>query len=166
MPAAQRLYVEFDAAEACPVAFGGDAGVVLGFAAWAYSVRFGGQHELARAALRMQRRHKTDLRPLLRYADRDAEDDADRQALERAWQDAAPLAACCRAAAAAVASDDEELAALLDGYGDLAPRLEELAAMCEWAAERGARVRLSFDLGPQPAPREPHEPPAGAGRGS
>ena len=155
----QRLHVEFDADEACPAAFGGEPGVVLGFAAWAYSVRFGGQHELARAALRMQRRHKVDLGPLLRYADRDAEDEADRQALERAWQDAAPLAACCRAAAAAAASGDEELDALLDGYGDLAPRLEELAAMCEWAAEREARVRLSFDLGPPPAPREP---PAGA----
>ena len=152
-PSAQRLYVEFGGEEACPVEFGGDPGVVLGFASWAYSVRFGGQHELARAALRLQRRHKADLGPLLRYADRDAEDEADRRALERAWQDAAPLAACCRAAAAAIASGDEELGALLDGYEDLAPRLEELAAMCEWAAAREARVRLSFDLGPPPAPR-------------
>ena len=142
----QRLLVEFDAAEACPVAFGGDSTVVLYFVSWAYSLRFGAQHELAQAAMRMQRRHKVELRPLLRYADQDVEDATDQHELDHAWQDAAPLAECCRAVTAAIAADDEELAGLLDGYDDLAPRLDELAAMCDWAAEAEARVRLSFDL--------------------
>lgn len=145
---AQRLHVEFETDETCPLAFAGDPTVVLFFASWAYTVRFGGQHELAKAALRMQRRHKVELRPLLRYADRDVEDPVDQRELDRAWQDPAPLAECCRAITAAVASGDAELTGLLDGYEDLAPRLGELAAMCDWAAQQQARVRLSFDLGP------------------
>jgi len=153
----QRLYVEFEGDAPCPVAFAGDPTVVLFFASWAYAVRFGGQHELAQAALRMQRRHKVELRPLRRYADRDVEDPADAAELERAWQDAAPLAACCRAVTAAIGSADPQLAELLEGYEDLAPRLEELAAMCDWAAERGLRARLSFDLGPPPDSDVPRE---------
>lgn len=146
--ASQRLYVEFEGDEACPVAFGGDPTIVLFFASWAYSVRFGGQHELAQAAMRMQRRFKVELRPLLRYADRDVEDTADQRELDRAWQDPAPLAECCRAVTAAIAGGDEELDGLLEGYDELAPRLTELAEMCDWAAGAEARVRLSFDLRP------------------
>ncbi|MDE2695886.1 MAG: hypothetical protein OXH97_05145 [Chloroflexota bacterium] len=145
----QRLYVEFEGDEACPVAFEGDSTIVLFFASWAYSVRFGGQHELAQAAMRMQRRFKVELRPLLRYADRDVEDTADQRELDRAWQDPAPLAECCRAVTAAIAGGDEELDGLLDGYDELAPRLTELAEMCDWAAGAEARVRLSFDLRPE-----------------
>ena len=145
----QRLYVEFEGDEACPVTFGGDSTIVLFFASWAYSVRFGGQHELAQAAMRMQRRFKVELRPLLRYADRDVEDTADQRELDRAWQDPAPLAECCRAVTAAIAGGDKELDGLLDGYDELAPRLTELAEMCDWAAGVEARVRLSFDLRPE-----------------
>ncbi len=150
-PTSQRLYVDFESDEPCPVAFEGDPAIVLFFASWAYAVRFGGQHELAQAALRMQRRHKLVLRPLLRYADRDTEDPADAEELERVWQDPVPLAECCRAVSAAIASGDPQLAELLDGYADLAPRLEELARMCDWAEQQGVRARLSFDLGPPPA---------------
>ena len=145
----QRLYVEFEGDEACPVAFGGDSTIVLFFASWAYSVRFGGQHELAQAAMRMQRRFKVELRPLLRYADRDVEDAADQRELDRAWQDPAPRAECGRAVTAAIAGGDEELDGLLEGYDELASRLTELAEMCDWAAGAEARVRLSFDLRPE-----------------
>ena len=141
------LHVEFDADEACPVAFEGDPSVVLYFASWAFSLRFGAQHELALAARRVETLHKVALRPLLRYADRRVEDEADRRELARMWQDPAALAECCRAVAAATTAGDRQLDELLEGYEDLAPRLGELAAMCDWAAERGARVRLSFDLG-------------------
>ncbi len=113
---------------------------------WAYSVRLGGTHELARAALHLQRRHKIDMRPLTTYADRDVEDEDDRHQLEHAWQDAAPLAAACEAAAAALRSDDAELRALIEGYEALADHLDELAAMARWGAERGARVRVTFRL--------------------
>ena len=45
-----------------------------------------------------------------------------------------------------MAGGDEELDGLLEGYEALAPRLTELAEMCDWAAAAEARVRLSFDL--------------------
>ena len=141
------LHVEFDGGEACPIAFGGDPAVVLYFASWAFSLRFGAQHELAQAARRIETLHKVALRPLLRYADRRVEDEADRRELQRTWQDPAALADCCRAVAAATLAGDRQLNELLEGYEDLAPRLEELASMCDWAAAQGAHVRLSFDLG-------------------
>ena len=133
--------------EVCPLAFGGDATVVLFFISWAYSIRLGGMHELAQAALHMQRRHKVDLRPLLTFADRDIEDEDDRHPLEHAWQDAAPLAAACREVATALAADDPTLRALVEGHDPpLGARLLDLAAMCDWATERDAQVRLSFLL--------------------
>jgi hypothetical protein len=140
------LFVEFATDEPCPFGFLGDPTVVLFFISWAFSVRFGGMHELAQAALHMQRKHKVDLKPLLTYADRDAETDDERRELEHAWQDAAPLAASCRAVATALESGDAELAQLTAGYDALAPRLRELATMCDWAASRSAAVRLSFWL--------------------
>ncbi|MBX7112179.1 MAG: hypothetical protein K1X87_10105 [Dehalococcoidia bacterium] len=146
-PAGGRgLFVEFDTDEPCPFGFLGDPTVVLFFISWAFSMRFGGMHELAQAAMHMQRRHKVDLKPLLTYADRDAESEDDRRELERAWQEATPLAASARAVAMALESDDAELRRLTAGYEELAPRLRELAAICDWAASRGAGVRLSFWL--------------------
>ncbi|MEZ4553465.1 MAG: hypothetical protein AB7L91_05345 [Dehalococcoidia bacterium] len=146
-PAGGRgLFVEFDTDEPCPFGFLGDPTVVLFFISWAFSMRFGGMHELAQAALHMQRKHRVDLKPLLTYADRDAESDDDRRELERAWQDAAPLAESARAVATALETDDTALRQLTAGYEELAPRLRELAAMCNWAASRGAGVRLSFWL--------------------
>jgi hypothetical protein len=41
---------------------------------------------------------------------------------------------------------DETLAPIVVGYERLAPRLRELAAMCDWAAARDAQIRMSFDL--------------------
>lgn len=144
--AGRRFFVETDAAEPCPLDFEGDPDVVLFFASWAYTVQFGGMHELAQAALHLQRRHRVNMRPLVRYADQHIEDDADAQELERAWQPAAELATCCRAIVAALSSRDEKLDELTAGFDGLAPRLGELAAIAEWAAAREARVRLSFDM--------------------
>jgi len=143
----RRFFVEFDSDEACPLDFLDDPTVVLFFASWAFSVQFGAMHELARAALHIERRHKVKIRALLRYADRHIEDEADRRELERAWQPAIELAENCRAIAGALESEDATLAELVAGYEALAPRLRELAAMCDWAAARDARVRLTFDLG-------------------
>ena len=140
------LFIEFDTDEPCPFGFLGDPTVILFFISWAFSVRFGGMHELAQAALHMQRKHKVDLKPLLTYADRDATTDDDRRELEHAWQDAAPLGAACRAVATALEAADPELDRLTEGYDHLAPRLRELATLCDWAASRGASVRLSFYL--------------------
>src|SRR5688572_26409045 len=117
-------------------------------------------HELAQAALHLQRKHKVNLRPLLRYADRQIDDEADERELERCWQPPADLAGCCRAIVTALESDDEKLASLVDGYPTLAPRLRDLASICDWADQHGARIRLSFDLSHgEPTARrpEPHE---------
>ncbi len=148
---APGLHVEFDGSEAddvetCPLGFAGDPTVVLFFISWAYTLRLGGQHELAQAAMHMQRRHKVDLRPLLTYADRDVEDEDDQHALDHAWQEPAALAASARAVATALESDDAVLRELMAGYDDLAPRLRDLAAICDWGAERGRRVRVTFRL--------------------
>ena len=82
----------------------------------------------------------------MKYADRNVEGEADKRELERSWQPAADLATCARAIANAWDRPDERLAPLIEGYEHLPPRLLELAAMCDWAAARDARVRMSFDL--------------------
>jgi len=156
-PPGRRFFVEFDTAGSCPLDFLDDPTVVLFFASWAFSIQFGGMHELAQAALHLRRRYKIDLKPITRYADRDIEDATDRREFDRAWQEAAPLAECCRAVASAVEealrsggdgpdSGDATLREWMTGYEALPPRLRELAAMCDWAAARAARVRLSFLL--------------------
>lgn len=156
--AGRRFFVETSAPEPCPLDFADEPDVVLFFASWAYTVQFGGMHELAQAALHLQRKHRIKLRALLRYADRNIDDPADAQELERAWQPAEELAACCDAVATALESDDPRLLELTQGFEALAPRLRELAAIALWAAERGAQVRLSFDMGhDEPtAPRPEH----------
>ncbi len=141
-----RFFVEFDTDEECPFPFTDDPTVILFFASWAYSADFGGQHELALAGNHLRRTLNMDLKPLLRYADRETESELDRRELERAWQPAVELAACIRAVAQAWEAPDAALAPLIAGYEHLVPRLLELAVMCDWAAARGARVRMSFDL--------------------
>ncbi len=145
--AGRRFFIETDGAEPCPLDFEGNPDVVLFFASWAYTVQFGGMHDLAQAALHLQRKHKIKLRALLRYADRDVEDDADAQELERAWQPGAELAECCEAIVTALESGDERLRELTQGYEELVPRLRELRAIAQWAAEHASRIRMSFDMG-------------------
>ncbi len=142
----QRFFVEFDTTEACPLEFLDDPTIVLFFASWAFSAEFGGNHELAQAAQTL-RHQQIDLRPLLRYADRNAENDSDRFELERAWQPAADLAECANTVAQAWEHPSTSLEPLVAGYEHLTPRLRELAAMCEWGASKDAQVRISFDLG-------------------
>ena len=144
--APQRFFVEFDTTEECPLGFLDDPSIVLFFQSWAFSARMGGQHELAHAANHLQRKLKIDFKPLYRYADRDVETPEDARELERSWQPPADLASCARAIAAAWETPDETLAPFVAGYEHLAPRLRELAAMCDWGAARDARVRMSFDL--------------------
>lgn len=152
----QRFFVEFDPplaegadGEACPVAFADDPVIILFFQSWAYSIEFGGTHDLAQAAQHLKTKRRVDLRPLLKYADRDIETANDQREMDRSWQPAADLAACARAVAEAWATPDDTLAPLIEGYAHLAPRLLELAAMCDWQAARAgdeARIRMTFLL--------------------
>jgi hypothetical protein len=146
MPAMPRFYFETDAPEPCPIAFGGDAGVLVYFLSLAFSTRYGSQHDLSKLALLLRGEYKIDLDPLTTFADRDVEVEADERELARAWQDAPPLAATLRRAIEVIDSGDERVDALIAGTPDLAPRLRDLLRMVEWAAERGARVRMTFEL--------------------
>ncbi|MCC6236256.1 MAG: hypothetical protein IT299_01630 [Dehalococcoidia bacterium] len=144
--AGRRFFIETDGTEHCPLDFEGNPDIVLFFASWAYAVQFGGMHELAQAALHLQRKHRIKLRALLRYADRDIEDPDDARELERAWQPGAELAECCDALVTALESADERLRELTAGYEELLPRLRDLRAIAQWAADHDARVRMSFDM--------------------
>lgn len=137
---------ETTAAEPCPVAFRGDAGVLVAFQSLAFSTRYGSQHPLSILALYLRGEYKVNLDPLTTFADRDVEEEADQRELDRVWQDAAPLAASIRATLDALATDDPQIPPLIEGVPDLVPRLEDLLAMTVWAASKDARVRMTFEL--------------------
>lgn len=140
------FFFETDAPDPCPVAFGADAAVLVYFLSLAFSVRYGSQHELSRLALLLRGEYKIDLGPLTTFADRDVEVEADAVELERVWQDAPPLAATLDRVVAALEAGDERIAALIAEFPDLLDRLRDLRRMTAWAAGRGARVRMTFEL--------------------
>ncbi len=140
------FFFETDAPEACPLAFGGDAGVLVYFLSLAFSTRYGSQHDLSRLALLLRGDYKLNLEPLTTFADRDIEVEADERELERVWQDAAPLVETLRGVVAALDSDDERVAALVAETPELLPRLRDLLRMAEWAGTRNAKVRMTFEL--------------------
>lgn len=141
-----RFYFETDAAEPCPLEFGADAGILVYFLSLAFSTRYGSLHPLSQLALLLRGEMKIDLGPLTTFADRDVEVEADQAELDRVWQEAAPLAATIAGVVAALASGDERVALLTGDAPDLAARLADLQRMADWAAERGARVRMTFEL--------------------
>ncbi|MCK9486625.1 MAG: hypothetical protein M0R73_07980 [Dehalococcoidia bacterium] len=153
-PWPQRFFVEFspEPEPASPVQFTDDPAIILFFISWAYSAEMGGTHELALAASHLRRQLKVDLKPVYQYADRNVDTPQDRMELERSWQPAADLARAATEIAEHWEHPDDTLAPLIEGYQHLAPRLRELAAMCEWAVQHAGpeapavRVRMSFDL--------------------
>ncbi len=140
------LHVEFDPPGEPPATFEGDTAPLVYFLSFAFAARYGAQHELTKAALLLRGgAHKIDLRPLLTFADREAEDPADRRELERAWQDAAPLAECCARVVAAIDADASVREQLAD-FSTLPGLIEELGRTAARAAQRGARVRLTYTM--------------------
>ena len=81
--------------------------------------------------------------PLLTFADARTESAAEEQALETMWQDPAPLAECARRVAQEIEAS-EQLRELSADFPELPDRLRELATMADWAAERGAKIRLTY----------------------
>ena len=140
------LYFETDAREPCPIRFGGPTDSLVYFLSLAFATRYGAQHDLSLLALLLRGEHKIDLGPLTTFADRDVEVAADARELERVWQDAAPLAETLRRIVEALDAGDERIRELTAGAPGLRARLADLGRMAAWAAERGARVRLSYDL--------------------
>jgi hypothetical protein len=139
------LLVETTARGDEPPDFQGDTAPLVYFMSFAAAERFGAQHELAQAASLLKRQLKIDLSPLLRFSSAEVEDAEDVEELERLWQDPGPLAETAARVAEALRSHPRlrELAASYEGLPD---RLEELAAIARWAAERGARIRLTYLL--------------------
>jgi hypothetical protein len=141
-----RLFFETDPPDAAPPAFGGPTDVLVYFLSLAFSTRYGAQHAFSKLALVLRAEHKLDLAPLLTFADRHVEEDADARELERVWQDAAPLAETLEAFVAILDAHDAQIDELVREAPDLRDRLADLLRMAEAAAARGARVRLSFEL--------------------
>lgn len=142
MPA---LHVDLDPPGDAPT-FGGDTAPLVYFLSFAFSARYGAQHELTKASLLLRGgAHKIDLKPLLTFADRDPDDETDRRELERVWQDAAPLAECCRRVVEAIDAD-EAIGEQLAEFPTLRDRIDELGRIAAAAGERGARIRLTYTM--------------------
>ncbi|MPZ49178.1 MAG: hypothetical protein GEU75_07745 [Dehalococcoidia bacterium] len=141
-----RIILDFDppAGEATAEGFTSATEDLVYFLSWAYSARYGASHELTAASM-VLKTMGVDLQPLLTFADRNAEDPADEDALERAWQDAEPLAACCRAVVSALRGDPR-FAGVLAEYPNLAGNIEELGLIAAAAAERDIRIRVTYEL--------------------
>lgn len=128
-----------------PSEFLGDSGDIVYFISMAHSERYGADHPLAKASSLIKRRMRIPIGPLLTFGDAATDNAAEEELLGRLWQDAAPLAEAARAVAAAIESNDE-LAELTAPWPELTERLRELADMADWAAGRGAKVRLTYVL--------------------
>jgi hypothetical protein len=139
------LIIELDPPGAPPMTFGGETAPLVYFLSFAFAARYGAQHELSLATALLRDKHKIDLKPLLTFADRAAQDEADRQELERLWQDAGPLAECCRRVVEAI-DVDAAIREQLGDYPTLRDRIEELGRIASWAAAGGRRVRLLYTM--------------------
>lgn len=139
------LIVELDPPLPCPLGFEGDTASLVYFMSFAVAERYGALHELAQAASFLRRQLKIDLSPLLRFTSAQPESPQDVEELEAIWQDPEPLARCCEEVAAALELHPR-LQPLVAPYPHLGQRLRELAAICRWAAERRAKVRLTYLL--------------------
>lgn len=141
-----RIILDFEPPQTDAPSFSSDTSDLVFFLSWAFSARYGANHEMSVAALVLRGEFKIDLVPLLTFADRDVEDPADQEALDRAWQDAAPLADCCADVARALQSTDQRLSEVTEEYPFLQDNIAELGRIAAWAAERGVRIRVTYDL--------------------
>jgi hypothetical protein len=141
-----RIVLDFEPPQPDAPSFASATGDLVFFLSWAFSIRYGASHELSIAAVILRSEFKIDLQPLLTFADRGVEDPDDAEALERAWQDATPLAECCARVDQALGSDEKRLASLRDDYPALRENIRDLGRIAAWAAERDARIRVTYEL--------------------
>jgi len=139
-----ELIVETTAAEPHP-GFTGPTGDLLAFLTFGASERYGAMHPLSGVANLLRRRHGVNLLPIFHFGDAVPEDEEDERNLDALWQDAAPLAESCAAAIERLRAEPR-LQQLSAGFPELIPRLDDLRRIAEWAAERGARVRITYRL--------------------
>jgi hypothetical protein len=137
------LIVETTADEACPVEFLGDTSDIVYFISMAHTERYGADHPLAKAAAILKRQLRINLGPLLQFADAQTDNAAEEAMLERLWQDAGPLAQTAHSVAEAI-EGTPELRELTSAFPELPERLRELSGIARWAAERSAKIRLTY----------------------
>jgi hypothetical protein len=142
-PPPTTLIVETTDDNDCPIEFLGDSADIVYFISFAHSDRYGAVHPLARAGGLLKRKYGVNMAPLLTFADARVENQDEERALETMWQDGTILSQSARAAAEAI-EKAPELRDLTAGLSELPDRLRELADMAAWAADRGARVRLTY----------------------
>jgi hypothetical protein len=137
------LIVETTSAEPCPIDFLGDTADIVYFISMAHTERYGADHPLAKAAAILKRQLRVNMAPLLKFADARTDNAAEDQMLEGLWQEAAPLTEAARNVAEAI-TGTPHLLELTAAFPELPDRLRELSDIAHWAAERGAKVRLTY----------------------
>jgi hypothetical protein len=138
------ILVELDPPASEAPTFSIDSAPLVYFLSFAFSARYGAQHELSKASMLLRSgEHTIDIKPLLTFADRDVDDPADDKELQRVWQDAPPLAECCRLVVEAIDADPaiRDLLANFPTLRDLIADLRDIAA----GAGEG-RVRLTYTM--------------------
>ena len=142
-PGPTTLIVETTADEPCPIEFLGDTADIVYFISMAHTERYGADHPLAKAAAILKRQLRVKMGPLLNFADARTEDSEEEQMLERLWQEGEPLSQAARSVAEAI-EGTPQLQQLTSAFTELPERLRELSDIAAWAAQRGAKVRLTY----------------------
>ena len=142
-PSPTTLVVETTADEPCPIEFLGDTSDIVYFISMAHTERYGADHPLAKAAAILKRQLRVKMGPLLNFADARTQDEEEEQMLERLWQEGEPLSQAARSVAEAI-KGTPQLRELTVAFPELPERLRELSDIAAWAAERGAKVRLTY----------------------
>ena len=143
LPSPTTLIVETTAEEPCPIEFLGDTSDIVYFISMAHTERYGADHPLAKAAAILKRQLRVKMGPLLNFADARTQDEEEEQMLERLWQEGEPLSQAARSVAEAI-EGTAQLQQLTSAFPELPERLRELSDIAAWAAERGAKVRLTY----------------------
>lgn len=141
-----EIILDFDPEQPDAPQFTNDTADLVYFLSWAFSQRYGASHELSTAGLVMRTEFGINMQPVLTFADRNIEEPVDAEALERAWQDAAPLAECSSRVAEALGSDNPRLVEAQVEYPLLRQNVEELGRIASWAAGKGSRIRVTYLL--------------------
>ena len=140
-----RLIAEAEG-EARGAAIPNGGATLVAFLSFAAARGFGARHPLI-ALAELAARRGVPLGPLTTFYERRPEDAEDEANLERAWQEAGPLAASL-AALRALLAEEADAGALLwrGGAGTLAQEAAALEAFAEAAGRAGRRVRLTYEL--------------------
>ncbi|MDE2670670.1 MAG: hypothetical protein OXI51_13585 [Chloroflexota bacterium] len=140
-----RLTVEVEG-EGDAGALPGEGAALVAFMSFAAVRGFGARHPLIALSERVADLG-VRLGPLTTFYERGAEDSEDEANLERAWQDADPLAASLEALGKALA-EDERAAVFVRRAGaeSLAEEAAALLDVVEGAGRANRRVRLTYEL--------------------